>query len=206
MSFIERRRFNAILGALSFVPACSALSGGGGEAERDSLEPEILRLSRNGWMPNNEHLPVLLYRRVLDAGATDVATLFEWEFRRNGWPPQWRNGIYDFHHYHSTAHEVLGFAAGHARLMLGGENGQEVTVNAGDVAILPTGTGHCKLTASSDFLVVGAYPPDQNWDICRHPASESDIRRMKALPFPNVDPVGGTSGPLTRLWKRPDKG
>jgi uncharacterized protein YjlB len=171
--------------------------------ERGSLEPEVLRLTRNGWVPNNERLTVLLYRSALPLVGSDPASHFETTFERNGWPPQWRDSVYGFHHYHSTAHEVLGFVRGYATLILGGENGHEIVVRSGDVAVLPTGTGHCRSDASPDFLVVGAYPPGQTWDICRSPPSPEAIRRMERLFFPNSDPVIGPGGPLTRLWRAP---
>ena len=164
-------------------------------------EPEVFKLARNGWMPNNEYLPVLLYRGALSATGRDPASAFEQLFQRNGWPPQWRNGVYTFHHYHSTAHEVLGFAAGSATLVLGGENGHQLELRAGDITLLPTGTGHCELKSSSDFLVVGAYPPDQHWDICRTAPSPEATERMRSLPFPNSDPVFGSDGPMTRIWE-----
>ena len=161
-----------------------------------------LWFTADGWVPNNPRLPLILYRNAIPAAGPDPAAAFETAFGGNGWEPQWRNGVYPFHHYHSTAHEVLGFAEGSARLLLGGPNGYEVVVTPGDCALLPAGTGHCRLEASADFLVVGAYPPGQQWDLCRRAMTQSAQAEMAKLPFPNSDPVQGRAGPMLDLWPR----
>ncbi|KTT15198.1 hypothetical protein SB14R_23930, partial [Pseudomonas oryzihabitans] len=112
--------------------------------------------------------------------------------------------VYDFAHYHATVHEVLGVARGRARVQFGGANGQALEIAAGDVAILPAGTGHQCLSASDDFSVVGAYPPGPPMDLQR-PTPENPARALKTIQLaanPATDPVMGKDGPLVRLWKR----
>lgn len=194
---LDRRQFAALLTAVGLTEPGTIF------AQARVEDPEVLELSRNVWVPNNDRLPVLIYRDALDLSSSDPAASFEQVFHRSGWPPQWRNSIYDFHHYHSTAHEVLGIAGGWGRVVLGGPGGHELTLTAGDVLVLPTGTGHCRLQSSPEFLVVGAYPPHQSWDICRSAPSQFERERMRTLPFPLSDPLTGSGGALTRLWHPP---
>ena len=165
------------------------------------MKVESFVLPEHDWVPNNPKLPVLLYRGAVDVGSCDeTAGAFEAAFEANGWPPQWRDGIFDYHHYHSTAHEVLGVAAGTATLTIGGPGGRELRVEAGDALVLPAGTGHRSTEASDDFLIVGAYPQGQERDICRQAPSDEARQRMATLPVPDADPLCGSTGPLVERW------
>jgi len=170
-----------------------------------SRKPNSFRFQDDGVVPNNPKLPFILYRSPVNlAHDFDPAAVFEELFARNEWGDSWRNGIYDYVHYHSRTHEVLGVARGHARVRFGGKGGKTLHPKAGDVAVLPAGTGHQRLAASKDLLVVGAYPPFGSYDECRACAADYD-RALTTIPkvaLPRKDPVYGRDGPLTRLWRR----
>ncbi len=161
-------------------------------------QPQTLILDANAWVPNSPR-PVLIYRDAIDTRG-DTAAAAEAMFAANGWPPQWRAGIFDYHHYHTTTHEALAVVRGSGKLILGGPDAAEVTVQAGDVLVLPAGTGHCCKSSSDDFLVVGAYPPHVEWDNRREAPTQEMLARIATLPFPKSDPVGGPGGPLPALW------
>ena len=169
-------------------------------AELSSPQVETYRFADDGVVPNNP-LPLVVYRGVLAEGG-DRAAACEAMFARNGWPGAWRNGIYGHHHYHSTAHEVLGIAAGNARVRLGGEGGQTVELHAGDVVVIPAGVAHKRESASADLLVIGSYPRSQSPDIRRAEARAHDdaVGHIAAVPLPDADPVTGRAEPLLACW------
>jgi uncharacterized protein YjlB len=165
--------------------------------------PQACHFADDGETPNNPALPLLVYRGVVARDAADPAALFEKAFTRHGWGRSWRNGIFDFLHFHTTAHEVLGIARGRARVQFGGARGQELEVEAGDVVVLPAGTGHRRLSASADLLVVGAYPDNSGLDQKR-PGQIDHARAVAAIaavPLPLQDPVYGADGPLMTMWQ-----
>jgi uncharacterized protein YjlB len=166
-------------------------------------EPLTFRFEDDGETPNNPKLPLVLYRGAVDVKGADPAAAFEKAFGAHGWGDGWRNGIFDFLHFHTRTHEVLGIARGRAKVEFGGAKGQAVELQAGDVAILPAGTGHRRISSSPDLLVVGAYPADTCIDQHRpsqisHDKAVSDIA---GTALPQQDPVYGSDGPLMRLWK-----
>ena len=167
-------------------------------------KPHTILLEGDGETPNNPRLPLIFYRSpVALADAPDPAAVFEVLFADHDWKPEWRDGIYPYNHFHTSTHEVLGIARGHARVRLGGEKGRIVELRAGDVIIHPAGVGHRRLSASKDLLVVGAYPKKGRYDEPR--PNEVDYQkaqqRIACVAVPNQDPVYGTKGPLVSIWK-----
>jgi uncharacterized protein YjlB len=164
----------------------------------------MLHFKDDGLIPNHPRWPLIVYRSAVRLREDlDPAAIFEDAFARNGWGRSWRNGIYDYAHYHSRIHEVLGIACGEAVVEFGGARGRKLKVKAGDVAILPAGTGHRCVRASSDFLVVGAYPPTGTYDECTSGSEHKQaVKTVRRVPRPRRDPLYGTRGPLIGAWKR----
>lgn len=159
--------------------------------------PETYIFTDDGRFPNSA-LPLLVYRGALPADAAAM----ERAFAAHGWSNGWRDGIFTYHHFHSTAHEALGIAAGEVRVAFGGPSGRMVTVRAGDVVVIPAGVGHRNEGQTADLLVVGAYPGGAEYDTRRgdpreHPAA---VRAIAAVLLPSSDPVHGGDGALRAMW------
>jgi uncharacterized protein YjlB len=192
---IDRRSFlQAGLATTTLAASApsSASAAGAAEVRKTRVVQHVIRL------------PLLIYPGALVLPAGDPAAAIERLIHENSWGNDWRDGIYTYHHYHSTAHECLLVYRGSAKVQLGGEGGIIATISAGDVVIIPAGVGH-KNVGATDLQIVGAYPPGQQPDMCygkpdERPRTDGNIAR---LPTPTIDPVYGKSGPLVELWHAP---
>jgi uncharacterized protein YjlB len=169
-----------------------------------AVTPVSFVFADDGIVPNNP-LPFLIYKSAFEFEDHQPEAMIESVFDANGWGHQmWRNGVFDYLHYHATVHEVLGVARGRALVRFGGNHGEEFEMRKGDVAVLPAGTGHQCLSASGDFLVIGAYPPGPQMQVTR-PTPENHRKALRTIPkvaLPKTDPVYGAKGPLVRLWSK----
>lgn len=170
-----------------------------------NLDPDLIVhiINDDGTFPNNARLPLLIYKQVFQFSGKGSPEFIEKTIKNNDWGGSWRNGIYPFHHYHSTAHEVLGVYSGTARVQLGGESGQELVINTGDAVVIPAGVAHKNIQSSHDFRVIGAYPPGQSWDMNygRKGERPDADQNIAIVPIPDTDPLLGISGPLMVHWK-----
>jgi uncharacterized protein YjlB len=168
------------------------------------VAPETYTFADDGSIPNNPRLPFLVYRAAIDLkGTPNPEEIVENTFASNRWGEMWRNGVYPYAHYHSMIHEAMGLARGRAKVRFGGRDGVEIDIFAGDVCILPAGTGHQGLWASPDLMVIGAYPPNGKYDLCRGSKAEHTkaIAAIPDVPIPTTDPAFGPTGPLIQLGR-----
>ncbi|SFG14770.1 cupin domain-containing protein [Sporolactobacillus nakayamae] len=211
-----RRWFQAVsVAPLVVLAACSGQAASDNHSSNETQKTSITQTSKqeslnnkkfvkvqtvtfkdDGIIPNNPYFQVLIYPGAFKGRTGQIVKTFE----KNNWGNNWVDGVFSYHHFHSTSHEVLGVISGHATLRLGGQKGSDFKVSAGDVVVLPAGTGHKRLSSSSDFSIAGGYPNGQDYDI--------QTKETKALKDtishvgkPKQDPVYGNQGPLLNIWK-----
>ena len=143
-------------------------------------KPHAIMFRDDGSIPNNARLPFLLYRGAVGlTGSADPAAILEELFNANDWGDSWRKGIYEYVHYHSRTHEVLGIARGHARVRFGGNEGKIIALRSGDVVILPAGTGHQHISASKNLMHALARAPRARLEIDPEGADTGERPRLR---------------------------
>jgi len=160
------------------------------------------KIEKNGNFPNNEKLPLMIYKGAFLIHPNDTVYTIKKVFAQNGYSNAWVGGIFDYHHYHSNTHEVMAVFCGHADVQFGGEHGLCIELDKGDVVLIPVGVAHKKLLASNDFTVIGAYPNGADYNIKygtaeELPEAEAEIAKVK---IPDNDPVYGPKGHLNDCW------
>jgi len=173
--------------------------GKSGENSRQTLH---FPCPENDLFPNNTRLDLCILKQAFSPDTANLAEVIEHCFQQNRWPPAWRNGLYDMHHYHSSAHEALGVYSGWVDACFGGPGGRVQTATVGDVIIIPAGVSHKNMGQSADFRIVGAYPEGQRVNMMygqpgERPRVDKEIQQVA---LPQTDPVNGSDGPLLKIW------
>lgn len=170
--------------------------------ESQTANIEQLILQDDGIFPNSHH-PALLYKAALDIPVLFPGTHVRHLFEKNGWSNSWDAGIFEYHHYHSVTHEVLGIYKGQTKLQLGGVGGPVIFIEKGDVLVIPAGVAHKNLGAENDVSVIGAYPNGRDYDMNygrpgERPGADKNISKV---PVRVNDPVFGRDKGLFKIWK-----
>jgi len=166
------------------------------------MKPEQYYVKDDGIFPNSR-LPILYYPQTLQLPKLFPSYAVKKLFQENNWKNNWTQGIYTYHHYHSTTHEVLGVCKGETLLLLGGEEGITIFIQEGDVLVIPAGVAHINLGKENDVTCVGGYPDGRDYDMNYGNADERlrVDQNIASLPLPETDPVFGKKGGLLEIWK-----
>ena len=164
------------------------------------MQIEAHRFADDGRIPNSV-LPLLVYRGAL--AGSDLAVAFERRFAVNDWRGAWRDGIFAYHHFHSTSHEVLGIAEGEAMVRFGGERGDELAGHGGrrrghPGRVLGTGWSAARTTSSWSAPI-----PRAGRGMSGAATRPNGRRCWLTSPrsrCPRSDPLEGADGPLLRAW------
>lgn len=151
-----------------------------------------MRIACDKPFPSNE-IVLRLYRAVFNKAQTGLSSKFSKLFSDNGWSVPWVNGVFAFHHFHAEAHEVLGCAAGWVVVQMGGPNGPEVRLEAGDAVLIPAGVAHKNIDSSADYRILGSYPHGQEPDLRRGNLNEWNevLDKIAYVKLWEKDPVTG---------------
>jgi uncharacterized protein YjlB len=76
---------------------------------------------------------------------------------------------------------------------MGGSNGPEVRLEAGDAVLIPAGVAHKNVDSSVDYRILGSYPHGQKPDLCRGNPLEWDevLDKIAHVRLWEKDPVTG---------------
>lgn len=166
------------------------------------MQTRLILLSDNGIFPNNK-LPVVVYKNAFEY-SDEISAVFKDAFLQNNWYNFWEAGIFTYHHYHSNTHEVMGVCSGNTILQFGGDEGEKLRIEAGDVIVIPAGVAHKNLMEENAVTCIGAYPDGREYDMNygnpdERPGADRNIANVS---IPDFDPLFGKNAGLSEIWKQ----
>ena len=160
------------------------------------LIKRVLLHAVNEW-PNNANYPLIVYCGAYDSERDGDGRVL---LQANGWTSPWAWGVFDFHHYHSTAWEALLCVRGEAEVQFGGPTGPVLHPSAGDLLLVPPGVVHKQLSSGGGFTLLGAYPDHDGCrtpeaDTVRGPPTDRQAANIRKCPPPQSCPLFGMKPP-----------
>ena len=169
---------------------------------RDQTRPLTFVFDDDGLVPNNI-LPLVIYKRAIELAGGDPARAIDELFRANGWDQRWRDGIFDYQHYHATCTRRSASRAATRWCCSAASTARRSSSTPATSRSCPPAPA----TSASSPAMISAWSaptrPAKPWRSLARPR-RTYRRAMETIPLvlpPPSDPVFGQDGPLLRLWR-----